>query len=175
MLLDAPDPLDFLRTPGILGDPKMSMNTSMSMKRNQTDRNRTDQNWTDRSQTDQSTRPTRTGPTRTGPTGTGPTRTGPTGTGPTGINWTDWNWTDQNRIDQNQTDQNRTDWNWTDRNQIARLHGPDQTRPEASHQGSRIMDLGPCFGMNGHSRRDPDVILRVPRSKNQFPIIFCMF
>ena len=27
--------------------------------------------------------------------------------------------------------------------------------------GSRIQDLGPCFGMNGHFRRDPDVISRL--------------
>ena len=24
------------------------------------------------------------------------------------------------------------------------------------------MDIGPCFGMNGHVRRDPDVISRLP-------------
>ena len=30
--------------------------------------------------------------------------------------------------------------------------------------GSRIKDLGPCFGMNGHFRRDPDVISRLPES-----------
>ena len=30
--------------------------------------------------------------------------------------------------------------------------------------GSRIKDLGPCFGMNAHSRRAIDVILRLPKS-----------
>ena len=30
--------------------------------------------------------------------------------------------------------------------------------------GSRIQDLGSCFGMNGHFRRDPDVISRLPES-----------
>ena len=30
--------------------------------------------------------------------------------------------------------------------------------------GSRILDLGPCFGTNGHFRRDADVILRLPES-----------
>ena len=30
---------------------------------------------------------------------------------------------------------------------------------------SRIMDHAPCFGMNGHPRRDLDAILRLPRSK----------
>ena len=33
--------------------------------------------------------------------------------------------------------------------------------------GSRIQDLGPCFGMNGHFRRDPDVISRLPESTIQ--------
>ena len=26
------------------------------------------------------------------------------------------------------------------------------------------MDIGPCFGMNGHFRRDPDVISRLSKS-----------
>ena len=65
-------------------------------------------------------------------------------------NWTDWNWTDWNQTDRNQTDRNQTDQNWPAR--------PDQTGPEASHQGSRIMAHGACFGMNGHPRRYPDVI-----------------
>ena len=30
--------------------------------------------------------------------------------------------------------------------------------------GSRIKDLGPCFGMNGHPRRDMNVILRLSKS-----------
>ena len=34
--------------------------------------------------------------------------------------------------------------------------------------GSRIQDLGPCFGMNGHFRRDPDVISRLPESTIDF-------
>ena len=33
--------------------------------------------------------------------------------------------------------------------------------------GSRIQDLGPCFGMNGHFRRDLDVISRLPESTIQ--------
>ena len=34
--------------------------------------------------------------------------------------------------------------------------------------GSRIKDLGPCFGMNGHPRRDMDVILRLSKSTIDF-------
>ena len=45
--------------------------------------------------------------------------------------------------------------------------------PVATHPGGRptqrdhgypwiSMDIGPCFGMNGHFRRDPDVISRLP-------------
>ena len=30
------------------------------------------------------------------------------------------------------------------------------------------MDLGPCFGMNGHFRRDPDVISRLSKSTIDF-------
>ena len=33
--------------------------------------------------------------------------------------------------------------------------------------GSRIKDLGPCFGMNGHPRRATDVILRLSKSTIQ--------
>ena len=33
--------------------------------------------------------------------------------------------------------------------------------------GSRIQDLGPCFGMKGHFRRDLDVISRLPESTIQ--------
>ena len=35
-----------------------------------------------------------------------------------------------------------------------------------------LSDLGPCFGMNEHPRRATDVILRLSRSKNRFPISF---
>merc|ERR1711953_1556972 len=45
--------------------------------------------------------------------------------------------------------------------------GPDWSDirgSEASHQGSRIKDLGPCFGMNGPPRRDTDVISRLSKS-----------
>ena len=35
------------------------------------------------------------------------------------------------------------------------------------YQGSRIKDLGPCFGMNGHPRRDTDVISRLSKSTIQ--------
>ena len=31
-----------------------------------------------------------------------------------------------------------------------------------------IKDLGPCFGMNGHFRRDSDMILRLPESTIDF-------
>ena len=41
---------------------------------------------------------------------------------------------------------------------------------EASHQGSRIKDLGPCFGMNGHLRRDTDVISRQSKALDRFHI-----
>ena len=34
--------------------------------------------------------------------------------------------------------------------------------------GSRIQDLGPCFGMNGHFRRDPDMISRLPDTTIDF-------
>ena len=51
--------------------------------------------------------------------------------------------------------------------------------------GSRIKDLGPCFGMNldlgpcfgmkGHPRRDKDVILRLPKSTTDFLSVFIGF
>ena len=34
--------------------------------------------------------------------------------------------------------------------------------------GGAIKDLGPCFGMNGHFRRDPDVISRLSKSTIDF-------
>ena len=33
--------------------------------------------------------------------------------------------------------------------------------------GSRIQDLGPCFGMNGHPGRDTDVISRPSKSTTE--------
>ena len=48
--------------------------------------------------------------------------------------------------------------------------GPDQSDIRgagASH--------GPCFGMNAHSRRATDVILRLSSSKNRFSIILYRF
>ena len=39
---------------------------------------------------------------------------------------------------------------------------------QGSDQGSRIKDLGPCFGMNGHPRRATDVILRLSKSTIDF-------
>ena len=41
--------------------------------------------------------------------------------------------------------------------------------------GSRIKHLGPCFGMNGHSRRDLDVISRLPDTTIDFPSVFTGF
>ena len=41
--------------------------------------------------------------------------------------------------------------------------------------GSRIQDLGPCFGMNGHFRRDPDVISRLSESTIDFLSVFIGF
>ena len=51
--------------------------------------------------------------------------------------------------------------------------------------GSRIKDLGPCFGMNldlgpcfgmkGHPRMDPDVILRLSKSTTDFLSVFIIF
>ena len=38
-----------------------------------------------------------------------------------------------------------------------------------------VLDLGPCFGMNGHFRRDPDVILRLPESTIDFLSAFISF
>ena len=41
--------------------------------------------------------------------------------------------------------------------------GPDgvgQTRATSAEQRLPIKDHGPCFGTNGHARRDTDVILR---------------
>merc|ERR1712004_432141 len=37
---------------------------------------------------------------------------------------------------------------------------------------STVLDLGPCFGMNGHFRRDPDVISRLPESTIDFLSVF---
>ena len=34
--------------------------------------------------------------------------------------------------------------------------------------GSRIKELGPCFGMNGHPRRATDMILRLSKSTIDF-------
>ena len=41
--------------------------------------------------------------------------------------------------------------------------------------GSKIQDLGPCFGMNGHFRRDPDVISRLPDTTIHFLSVFIGF
>ena len=38
--------------------------------------------------------------------------------------------------------------------------------------GSRIKNLGPCFGMNGHPRRDTDVISRLSKSTIDFPSFY---
>ena len=38
-----------------------------------------------------------------------------------------------------------------------------------------VLDLGPCFGMNGHFRRDPDVISRLPESTIDFLSVFIGF
>ena len=40
---------------------------------------------------------------------------------------------------------------------------------------SRIKHLGSYFGMNGHSRMDPDVILRPPESTIDFLSFFIVF
>ena len=64
--------------------------------------------------------------------------------------------------------------------------GPTGTGPDRRGEGGRtgatsaeqrlpIMDHGPCFGMNGHSRRAMDVILRLSRSNNRFSIILYRF
>ena len=50
------------------------------------------------------------------------------------------------------------------RTAISVLQGSDQ----GSRIESRIKDLGPCFGMNGHSRRATDVILRLSKSTIDF-------
>ena len=42
-------------------------------------------------------------------------------------------------------------------------------------QGSRILDLGPCFGMNGHPRRAMDVILRLSKSTTEDLSVFIGF
>ena len=41
--------------------------------------------------------------------------------------------------------------------------------------GSRIKDLGPCFGMNGHSRSAMDVILRLSESTTEDLSVFIGF
>ena len=41
--------------------------------------------------------------------------------------------------------------------------------------GSLIKHLGPCFGMNGHFRRDPDVISRLPDTTIHFLSVFIGF
>ena len=38
-----------------------------------------------------------------------------------------------------------------------------------------LKDLGPCFGMNGHSRRDQDAILRLSKSTTQDLSVFIGF
>ena len=40
---------------------------------------------------------------------------------------------------------------------------------------ARILDLGPCFGTNGHFRRDPDVISRLPDTTTQDLSVFIGF
>merc|ERR1711953_734376 len=40
---------------------------------------------------------------------------------------------------------------------------------------SRIKHLGPCFGTNGHFRRDPDVISRLPDTTIAFLFVFISF
>ena len=37
------------------------------------------------------------------------------------------------------------------------------------------MDIGPCFGMNGHFRRDPEVISRLPDTTIHFLSVFIGF
>ena len=41
--------------------------------------------------------------------------------------------------------------------------------------GSWIKHLGPCFGMNGHFRRDPDMISRLPDTTRHFLSVFIGF
>ena len=41
--------------------------------------------------------------------------------------------------------------------------------------GSRIKDLGPCFGMNGHPRRATDVISRLSKSTTEDLSVFIGF
>ena len=48
-------------------------------------------------------------------------------------------------------------------------------KDQGSDQGSRNKDLGPCFGTNGHSRRDPDVISRLPDTTTQDLSVFIDF
>ena len=38
--------------------------------------------------------------------------------------------------------------------------------------GPWTLDLGPCFGMNGRFRREPDVISRPPESTIDFLLVF---
>ena len=38
-----------------------------------------------------------------------------------------------------------------------------------------VLDLGPCFGMNGHFRRDPDTISRLPDTTSHFLSVFIGF
>ena len=40
---------------------------------------------------------------------------------------------------------------------------------------SSIKDLGPCFGTNGHFRRDPDMISRLPDTTSHFLSVFIGF
>ena len=56
--------------------------------------------------------------------------------------------------------------------------GPDRSDirgAEASHQGSRIKDLEPCFGTNGHFRRDLDVLSRLSKSTIEDLSVFIGF
>ena len=60
-------------------------------------------------------------------------------------------------------------------NMVLNLAGPDQmgggrTGGTSAEQRLPIKDHGPCFGTNGHPRRDTDVILR--QSKACFFEIF---
>ena len=41
--------------------------------------------------------------------------------------------------------------------------------------GPWTLDLGPCFGMNGHFRMDPDVISRLPDTTSHFLSFFIGF
>ena len=41
--------------------------------------------------------------------------------------------------------------------------------------GSSITHLGPCFCTNGHSRRDPDMISRLPGTTSHFLSVFIGF